>query len=268
MILTDKLVYVHHPKTGGTFVTEVLWRLHGCPGTSPAVRLTLRARLGMFTRGYVSYSNRNGRLTMNVFKHAGCGSIPATARDKIVLATVRNPYDHYVSEYEFGWWQRREYHKYYKALSGFDRRFPEFPNLSFAHYLELIHDALCLTQAADGMPRLGYLSESFVRFYFRRPNEVLPTIDDGYVDSAAYLSDMYDVCFIRMHRLNEELHQFLLRVGYDPAEVDFVRGLGKICPQGTARESHDWQRYYTPELKRQVRYRDRLLFAIFPEFDV
>ena len=53
-----------------------------------------------------------------------------------------------------------------------------------------------------------------------------------------------------------------------PSAVAFVRSVPKIFPlEGGRTEEQAWPRYYTPELKRLVRERERLLFAMFPEFD-
>jgi hypothetical protein len=31
---------------------------------------------------------------------------------------------------------------------------------------------------------------------------------------------------------------------------------------------HHWESYYSPELKKKVRRREKILFQMFPEFDV
>ena len=88
MIITDKFVYVHHPKTGGTFVNSVLRQLYKVENNVPR------------ERRYGEFAWRR--------KHRPCRKIPEEHRGKLVLATVRNPYDWWVSAYEFGWWKRKE----------------------------------------------------------------------------------------------------------------------------------------------------------------
>jgi hypothetical protein len=115
---------------------------------------------------------------------------------------------------------------------------------------------------------VGQLTRQVVRYYFRNPTEVLSRIDDDYVASDAYRDDMYPVHFMHTDRLNDELHAYLLRAGYPRAAIAFVRSLPKIFPpEGGRTEEQAWPTYYTPELKRIVRERERLLFAMFPEFD-
>lgn len=54
---------------------------------------------------------------------------------------MRNPFDLYVSKYEFGWWRRAEFRRYYEALPRFRDEYPTFPDLSFADYVKLSNAA-------------------------------------------------------------------------------------------------------------------------------
>jgi hypothetical protein len=252
MIITDRFVYIHQPKTGGTFVTEVLSRLYQLKNTD-------------------ARENRYGGLTRRR-KHHPCRKIREADRGKQVLATFRNPYDWYVSQYEFGWWKKEQYLNKYRDRPGFDQRFPTFPDIEFADYVELVNGA-SVPAAADAVESLGALTIEFIRFYFKDPAGVFSRIDEEYFASGRYRSDMFDVHFIHTDCLNRELHDFLLGAGYAAEDISFILGLGKIRPEtpaeGQARADHQrWEDYYTPELKRVVRRRERHLFTVFPEFDV
>jgi hypothetical protein len=73
---------------------------------------------------------------------------------------------------------------------------------------------------------------------------------------------------MRTDRLNEDLPSFLLSIGYRPADVAFIRTLGRILPMGRGRTAdQQWRRYYSPERKASIRSRDSRLFELFPEFD-
>lgn len=69
MIVTDDLVYVHMPKTGGTFVTHALSQVHKL------------------------HPRKYGGLTALQPKHGTCHDIPADHRHKTILSTIRNPFD-------------------------------------------------------------------------------------------------------------------------------------------------------------------------------
>jgi hypothetical protein len=260
MLFTDKFAYVHEPKTGGTFVTSVLFRLH-------EFKWTRWTQLKSTFRYELVHTNKYGTFIYHNHKHGGCRHIPAQQQHKPILATIRNPYDLYVSEYEFGWWRRREFLRAYRAVPGLTEKYPRFPNLSFAEYLEL-SEAAFSTQTAT-TERLGLLTERFVKFYFRQPDEALRRLDDEYIATHQYRADLFPVHFIRTEKLNHELYEFLGQMGYAEEDLYFIPALEKILPHGKGR-SHEqkWQKYYSPELKQMIRRKDRLLFTLFPDFDV
>jgi hypothetical protein len=267
MLFTDRFVYVHEPKTGGTFVTSVLFRLYGLRWT----RWThLRGALfGEVRRRHPRY----GTLTHNGNKHGGCNEIPPRERGKKILATVRNPFDLYVSQYEFGWWRRAEFRRFYEALPHFRSEYPNFPDLSFAEYVKLSNDALrplSGAERANGGARPGLITEQFIKFYFRDPRRSFERLRAGdYAGPNDAGVDMHDLRFVRTDQLNRGLRDFLVGEGYADRDLSFILDAGKILPRGRGRDAaQSWERYYTPELKAWVRDREDFLFRLFPEFDV
>jgi hypothetical protein len=266
MLFTDKFVYVHEPKTGGTFVTSVLFRLYGLNWT----RLT---HLRNIIRGEVrAVSEKYGTLVHNNNKHGGCNEIPTAQREKKILATIRNPYDIYVSQYEFGWWKRREFLRYYRAVPDFEKEFARFPDLSFAEYVRLANAAFTSlgNGKSDTDDSAGLHTEQFLKFYFRNPAEAFRRIGaDDYLAPQAYKADMYNLHFIRTDNLNRGLYDFLSQMSYGHDDIRFILETGKILPKGKGRSDvQKWERYYTPELKQTIRHKERFLFKLFPEFDV
>lgn len=80
---------------------------------------------------------------------------------------------------------------------------------------------------------------------------------------------MFPVRFIHAERLNEELHDFLLGLDFAAEELKLILDSGKTFPpEGGRSKGKPWQEYYTPELKQKVRTKERLLFIVFPEFDL
>lgn len=272
MIFTDKFVYVHEPKTGGTFVTSVLFRLYG-------LKWNRLVHLKNMIRGEIRGTKREyGTLIHNNNKHGGCREIPAPHREKLILATVRNPFDLYVSQYEFGWWKRKEFLPYYRAVPGFEKLGARFPDsVTFAEYVWLANKAFCdLAPQGEGgnneeTGHIGLLSEQFLKFYFRNPQEARAKLsDDDYARAQKYRAAMFDVHFIRTDELNRGLYDFLLRMNYKHEDIAFILELGRILPQGRGRSDagKNWEHYYTPELKQEVRRAERFIFKLFPEFDV
>lgn len=274
MIFTDKFIYVHGSKTGGTFVTCTLFRLHGMEDWERM------ANLGSLLRQEISYTGKYGTIVHGRYKHAGCSEIPVAQRHKPILATVRNPYDLYVSHYEFGWWWKRTDHsRYPRAVPRFTEKYGHFPNISFDEFVQLANEAFHsfpVTQSSVEA-NLGVVTEQFVKFYFRDPSEAFARLqrtfsgggDDDYVSSGKFRADMCNIRFIRMDHLNQELHQFLLEMGYEEQDLAFILEEKKILPKGKGRqEEQKWEKYYTPELKQVVREKERFMFELFPEFDI
>jgi hypothetical protein len=260
MIFTDRFVYVHEPKTGGSFVTEALLRLYG-------MRWSRRFRLEAMLRGQVTRSGGPyGGLTYHNLKHGTYSQVPPPHREKTVLATVRGPYEMYVSQYEFGWWRRREMRRYFAAVPEFGRRFPRFPDLSFPEFVEL-WDAAMGDPDEDGGGR-GAWTRQFIRFYFREPEQALSWPDDVLRDPDARRAAMPRIHFVRTDGVREGLHGFLLEQGYRADDVRFVREMGKVLPGKGRGDGQRWERYYTPELKERVRRRERMLLEMLPELDV
>jgi len=267
MIFTDKFVYVHEPKTGGTFVTTMLFRLYG-------LRWTRLTHLRNALVGSVSaHHPRYGPLVHNSNKHGGCNEIPVAERGKKILATVRNPFDLYVSQYEFGWWKGREFLKYYEAVPNFKRDYPNFPNLDFPTYVRLSNAtfrSLANGAAQDTNHGPGLITEQFFKFYFRDPSTSFKRLAEGiYNKRNDATADMHDLHFVRTDDLNKGLYDFLIEEGYGEDDVSFIAGEGKILPRGRGRSTaQKWEKYYTAELKAWVREREDFLFKLFPEFDV
>jgi hypothetical protein len=252
MILTPHFVYIHQPKTGGTFVTHVLSRLYG------------------------TEHQGNSRGFKNVNLHGTCSDIPDEYRRKPIVATVRNPYDRYVSQYRFGWWKR-----YPDAYCGADEMralYPHYPDISFEQFVYLANTRFlnCHQGQATGYvnrnfaygQELGWHTEQFVRFFFRDPQAAYARIDEDTLNRESFREDMFDVHFIATENLNYGLHSFLLQHGHHPGQLKFVLTARKVFPQEGGREPGDcWKDYYTPELKAFVRQRERLIFTLFPGYE-
>jgi len=250
MILTDDFVYIHQPKTGGTFVTRVVERLY--------------------------QDGRRGPL-VNTHKHGSCSDIPPAWRSKPRITTIRNPYDRYVSQYRFAWWKRHP--ELYCGEAAMRDMFPHYPELSFGEFLELANARFvgCHQGKDTGFHnasfpedrRLGWHTEQFVRFYCAEPREVFAALTEDGIAEGRCRRAMFEIRFLTAERLNVGLHAFLGELGHAPDAIAFVRGAERIYPDEGGRAAEDrWESYYTPELKRLVRTRERLLFQLFPEYDV
>jgi hypothetical protein len=266
MIITDRLVFIHAPKTGGTFVTRALTELYHDRAISP-LRRGLRRLIGRSE--YLIDTAGAGT------KHGGCSDIPPEHRGKPVISIVRNPYDRYVSDYYFRWWDTRAAQVFGKNLDELRAAYPHFPAIGFAEFLA-IRDRFSGALGRLRNPSVsvaddhGWSSARFVAAFFKDPAAVYPKIDDHYLAAGAYRHDMHVVHFLRTESLNRDLYEALLRLGYPARRLRFILEWGRILPpeEKGRRPHYQWEKEYTPELLAWVRRKERILFTIFPEFDI
>ena len=86
MIFTDRFVYVHELKTGGTFVTSALFRLYGLKWTR---RTHLRDAVFREAR---ARHPKYGALVHDSNKHGLCRSIPAAHKAKARAGDGAQPF--------------------------------------------------------------------------------------------------------------------------------------------------------------------------------
>lgn len=275
MLLTDKFTFIHMPKTGGTFVTAALERLHRIPRTPLGRRFfQVASLLGVKP----ALTRRYGKLLYADPKHGTCHDIPQPHARKPILSCVRGPYEWYVSQFEFGWWKHSSDFPVddqptpagwaiEKALPSFISDHPEFPQVSFDAFMKL-----CAAAARefneDSGTNFGLYTHSFLRFFYKDPEDVLRDLH-GRRTAADFTAGRFDVHFLRTERLNADLRVALAGLGYRDEDLAFIEAMGKVLPMGIGRrDDQHWQSYYTPELAASVRAADDPLFRMFPVYDV
>lgn len=246
-------VFVHLRKTGGTFVIAVLRSLFRGGGWRGRLRRSLL-----------------GKRYLYVPHHGTCAAIPGEAAHLPVVSVVRNPFDRYVSMYHYRGWQRNP-DRWLADPRALRRRFPSWPEVPFPDFVEAASTTfkdLDDSSVPEGR-RLGAQSEELVRYFWREPERVFPSIDDAYIAGCRWERDMRPVRWIRMEHLNRDLHDLLVEFGCGRREAAFVLGAGHLSPRQRSprRPGPEWRDHYPPDLLRRVRRRERLLLAMFPGYD-
>ena len=252
MLLTDHFVFIHQPKTGGTFVTTMLRKLYEPRSVLARLGATLRYTPTM----------------IDTQAHETCSEIPASHRDKPIIATLRHPFDRYVSQFEFPWWRKN--HGSVQDVESLRARYPAFPDLDFAQFVECADELLGRRQtfAAFKSALVGFQTNQFLRFFFREPDRLLPNLTEDIIENGDYRDSMYPVTFLRTERLNEDLHAFLNCIESLPGDPTFILDAQKVYPPRSRRDaSRHWHEYYDRTLYERLRHQERLLFDLFPEFD-
>jgi hypothetical protein len=276
MIITDKLVFIHLPKTGGTFVESVLRKIHQKRGDIIEERRE-DAQTPWLNRVKRMVQHRPTFLKLNQEvregfwdQHGRVDMIPKEHAHKPIITILRNPLDRYVSEYEFNWWKTNP-GSFRVDLQQMSAQFPKFPELTLSEFIEVLNDYVERPGKMKRFSKLlnvvGRYTLQFLMFYMVNPP--VERYDEAYLRQGLYLDDLPpNLHFLFMHNLNQNLHDVLLTLGYGADEVSFILNQQKIYPkEGGRSQEQTWQQYYTPELLKEVRERERILFQFFTEFE-
>ena len=259
MVITDRFVYLHFGKTGGTFVEAVLDRLHeGRPGI------------------YINTARAEDQALMgSVHQHENFKCVPEAFLHLPVLFSVRNPYDWYISFYEYGWWKENPDAPFDDARMA--ALYPSYPHLSFAELmgtftdfrLDVLHAELRGRWSPDLYVKadIGYYTYAFIMMIYKRP---VPVLRQGDLATRGDFDwgPMPETHFITTCNLNRGLHVFLASMGYPEEELAFILEMERVNPTAHRKaSSRTWGDYFTPEMSAMIRRKDRLLFGLFPQFD-
>lgn len=265
MLLTDQFTYIHQPKTGGTFVAATLVGLHEARGDIVVTVTADPSRPDEIPAPAPGQVVRLMHPTRH--QHGTRRDIPPAARHRPVLATVRNPFDRYVSQFEFAWW--RVYPEMFGPVDRVRASYPTYPDLTFADFVALTNAVSVHYRHAshpDGTP--GFHTQQFVEYFCEEPEAVLPRLSDAAAADALRAEVHRGIRFLRQDRLNDQLADVLAEVGYGTGEVDAVRRAAPIWPPEGGRPADSaWEPYYTDDLRTFVRRKERWLFEWFPDFD-
>jgi hypothetical protein len=265
MILTRDFLYVHQPKTGGTFVTTMLAAAY------PA-RLPRRAERGL--RRALRTPRTPARHTLarallpvlgrvEADKHGTCHDIPEAWRRARLVATVRDPIDRYTSIYEFGWWRRDDRPRPW--LDDALRRYPTFPDITFGEFMRIDRARTRFADLADRIPAsVGDQTIEFVDYFCRHPLDTLAALADldASAGAEAIRADLFPVRFLDTSVLNEDLAALLADCGRPRQTVDAVRAATPVRPPAPTLRTKDPASYYDRDLLDETAHRERYLLAL------
>ncbi len=226
MIVTDKFVFAHLPRSGGTFISEVI-------------------------RKFFPSAHEIGH-------HLPRGLLPREYSHLPVLGTVRNPWEFYVSLYHYVW--RRDAASILVAWMsengavGFEGSITNLLNLTVNdERLDVLIDMLPENVDYDrrNIPNISKDEMRRVRgagvgYYTLRFKHIFGNADD--------------VFFCRLETLREDLASFLEGIG---AITDELRDYVLRSDKKNISEHLHYSTYYTAELAELVSIRDHSLIERF-----
>lgn len=265
MILTDRFVVLHFPKTGSTFVRKAVRELCRPRTRLQALQDRMPWRVPRWQEAICPIDRtltavQSGRSN----QHGRFGQIPPYHRHLPVASIRRHPLDYAVSTYEYAGWKDRPP----ADPAEIRARFPGWPDLSFGDYLDFDQE-FEVRDVLKGLPLradVGALTLHFLRFFHPDPDPLLASLTDEAIDDGSVAAGLPPVRFLRTEHLAADLRGFLHEVGYRPGETAFIQDRERENAS-PSRKGKRWQDYFTPETETRLRHRERLLFRLFPDLE-
>lgn len=260
MFVTKTFVFLHIAKTGGTFVHQSLLRLYSLSLAQKALQKLLKRGIKLPFYDYHFRETKKHTLRRNIPE--ACGLLP------VVLA-VRNPFDHYVSQYRFNWWKANP-QIWFRDVRAVQEKYGEFETMSFPQFVRSTLEFGNWTDQPNEncRSRLGRLSIEWIHYFCYDVESVLAKQSNSELVNEV-VRQMSDVTVLRMERLNSDFHRFLGTVGFSEAELEFLLNSPRIYPGDVTRPAGDpWRNYYDEDLIHLVEEEEWLLFRLFPDYSV
>jgi hypothetical protein len=225
MLVTDRFVFVHLPRSGGTFVSEVIEKFF------PEAREI----------GY----------------HLPLSALPAEFSHLPVLGTVRNPWDFYVS-----WYHHQQSNNRRGPLISF---LTENRSLGFAGMMRNalnLSEHANLDALIEALPEdFNYRDRNIANL----TRDMMRRIRGSGMGLYSFrFKEMFGVAdkivFCRLDRLRDDLLAFFSGIGVDGNEL--CRYVSALDNKNTSEHRH-YSSYYTPELAALVAERDRTVVERF-----
>ena len=245
IVVKDAFVYIHHPKTGGTFVTKMLHKIA---------------------------SNNDDFIVEELqgLKHAGINKIPKAYQDLPVVINIRNVFEHYVSRYKFRWWADPEHSDKMFKRGKVKGIYADFPDLTFSQFLRLFNEWALRRMPENRVKKLtnlniGVNSWVLLRLTSKKPLEFVEEFDK--LNNETLMKKFEHIHFLKTERLNDDLYSFLKKCGVKDSKISFIQNTPPILPKkgGRGKLEFTWMNYFSKEDIKFVMEKDRLYFRMFPD---
>lgn len=230
---------LNYPKTGSTFARKVITDLYA---SAPRRWFKRRYCLDLLLPDIENPEERH--------QHGCYCQIPKRYRNREVVTIIRNPYDRFLSAFEFRHWA---YHPP-RPVELIRERFPTFPNLALDEYVDFFE--------LEYGSAVGPQAFQFIKLFSREQ----PTPFSTRPSLKSVLDGLAKITFLRQDSLNSELMSFLQRKGFSAEQTAFIGKHERV--NVTVGGSADRSQIWTPKALEFVSRAESLLFEILHHFGI
>jgi hypothetical protein len=267
MIITKDFVFIHMPKTGGTFVHGIFKKIIADYKKNFPIKWYWNRFSYKFNISTPIYQKLNSVSYYEYpylhvkGQHAGVSFISKKYQKLPVISVKRDPIKKVISTYYFRWWERFPI----LPLKEIKKIFPNYPNISIEEYFELTYNQeMKHFFGNDYREDIGVLSWQFIRMYSTAPLFVYKNITvSNYTE---YIMKYFlDVVFFEMDQLSSNFERFLKTTGFSEYS-NYFETKERIYPPGSTVK----ERFETPPklLSEKIKSKEWILYKFFPEYNL
>lgn len=265
MIITKNFSFIHMPKIGGSFVEEILCASFGKGSDWHNLkkgRIFKQVLNFLTTVKPFCYWSVGPQILLQgyaeLLKHGFADELPASKKNQPVLGVYRHPLDRYISQYEFRWHARSG--QSHSRSAEIKRKYPSWPaSESFRQNFEIRNEFFTLFQTHLPLSeRVGMQTEELVSYFCKKPADLLSEGIKG-LTFEKVVDSMYNVRFLRMESLNEEMALFLKSCNLSDERVLWAKNHARVLPGSRGREVHgNFLDYYDSELLEIAQNKEKI----------
>ncbi|MFY0593574.1 hypothetical protein [Roseivirga sp.] len=203
MIICKDFILLNNPKTGSTYARAIIKEVYKYKGNFTYKALL---KLGLLKPEYLELKHPNLEFPKRPKnQHGTYAQIPDRHKEKDVLSIVRDPYDKFVSTYEYRYWlKRRPDETILKELQIQDLSkitIDDFVRIQLGH-IKRKHPILSELQ-------IGGQTLHFILMFFKEPYQVLQNLSEDFFYKGHYKEHLGNVNFLDQRKLSNQLFQYL-----------------------------------------------------------
>jgi hypothetical protein len=262
MIIADNFIMLNLPKTASSFARKVVYK--ACENYNSQLLVRYRLSPSKDVKEFMMPNIKAGFRSNEVDQHGTYCQIPENELHggREVFSIVRNPFDAFISRYNYGDWIKNipESEEEIKKI------FTDFPELTFLDYLK--YSLYYLNRRIKGVKmkngvKVGSLTVQFIQMYSINPEKLLAILDKDFFDQEDNLKNFFpDITFLHTENINQELYDFLIKKGFRKKDLQFVLNEPKKNVS-TKRSTSD---LLIPEAVSMILECEWFLFKLFPEY--